>query len=337
MVAHSDLKVLDPIWTTAFITRNHGYLIYDTLFAKDEELRIQPQMVDKYETSPDKLTWTFTLRDGLEWHDGQPVTAEDCVASLKRWGARDALGQQLMAVGRRAEGGRRQDLHHRAQGAVRPRPRGAGQALLDRAVHDAQAGRRDRPLQADRRLYRLRSVHLQEGRMEARREDRLRQEHQVQAARRAALHAGRRQGGEDRPGRMDRHHRSADRGQCAAAGRDRPDRGAGARSLPDAQGRQEHRAVRLERARQPDHHALQPPPPAVQQSEGAAGGDVRHRPGGLPARPGGQSRDLSRVQRAPGLRLALREELRRPPDQARLRQGAAAPEGERLRRHARSS
>ena len=98
MVAHSDLKVLDPIWTTAFITRNHGYLVYDTLFAKDEELRIQPQMVDKYETSPDKLTWTFTLRDGLEWHDGKPVTAEDCVASLKRWGARDALGQQLMAA-----------------------------------------------------------------------------------------------------------------------------------------------------------------------------------------------------------------------------------------------
>ena len=60
MVAHSDLKVLDPIWTTAFITRNHGYLVYDTLFAKDEELRIRPQMVDKYETSADKLTWTFT-------------------------------------------------------------------------------------------------------------------------------------------------------------------------------------------------------------------------------------------------------------------------------------
>ena len=97
MVAHSDLKVLDPIWTTAFITRNHGYLIYDVLFAKDAQLRIQPQMVDKYETSADKLTWTFTLRDGLEWHDGTPVTAEDCVASIRRWAARDALGQQMMA------------------------------------------------------------------------------------------------------------------------------------------------------------------------------------------------------------------------------------------------
>ncbi len=97
MVAHSDLKVLDPIWTTAFITRNHGYMVYDVLFARDEQLRIQPQMVDKYEVSADKLAWKFTLRDGLEWHDGQPVTAEDCVASIKRWAVRDSLGQQLMA------------------------------------------------------------------------------------------------------------------------------------------------------------------------------------------------------------------------------------------------
>jgi peptide/nickel transport system substrate-binding protein len=97
MVAHADLKVLDPVWTTAFITRNHGYMIYDVLFAQDEQLRIQPQMVDKYQVSADKLTWTFTLRDGLEWHDGKPVTSEDCVASIKRWAARDALGQQLMA------------------------------------------------------------------------------------------------------------------------------------------------------------------------------------------------------------------------------------------------
>ena len=97
MVAHSDLKVLDPIWTTAFITRNHGYMIYDVLFAQDEQARIRPQMVDKYEVSPDKLTWNFTLRDGLEWHNGQPVTSDDCIASIKRWAARDSLGQQLIA------------------------------------------------------------------------------------------------------------------------------------------------------------------------------------------------------------------------------------------------
>jgi peptide/nickel transport system substrate-binding protein len=95
-VMHSDLKILDPIWTTAYIVRNHGYLIYDTLFATDAEGKIRPQMVDKYEVSGDQLTHTFTLRDGLAWHDGQPVTAEDCVASIKRWGAKDSAGQKLM-------------------------------------------------------------------------------------------------------------------------------------------------------------------------------------------------------------------------------------------------
>jgi peptide/nickel transport system substrate-binding protein len=94
---HSDLKVLDPIWTSALISVDSGYMIYDTLFALDDELAVQPQMVDRYEASADKLTWTFTLRDGLEWHDGQPVTAEDCVASLKRWAARDSMGQKLMS------------------------------------------------------------------------------------------------------------------------------------------------------------------------------------------------------------------------------------------------
>src|SRR6185312_4501585 len=75
-VMHSDLKIVDPIWTTAYIVRNHGYMIYDTLFAMDEKGEIKPQMVDKYDVSGDKLTYTFTLRDGLLWHDGQPVTAE---------------------------------------------------------------------------------------------------------------------------------------------------------------------------------------------------------------------------------------------------------------------
>ena len=94
---HSDLKVVDPIWTSALISVNHGYMVYDTLFALDDELAVQPQMVERYETSADQLTWTFTLRAGLAWHDGAPVTAEDCVASLKRWGARDSMGQKLMS------------------------------------------------------------------------------------------------------------------------------------------------------------------------------------------------------------------------------------------------
>ena len=96
IVPHADLKNLDPIWTTAYISRNHGYMIYDTLFALDENLEVRPQMVESWSTSADGLVWTFELRDGLAWHDGAPVTAADCVASLERWGARDGMGQKLM-------------------------------------------------------------------------------------------------------------------------------------------------------------------------------------------------------------------------------------------------
>src|SRR3954447_24171648 len=95
-VMHSDLKILDPIWTTAYIVRDHGYMVYDTLLAMDAQLVVKPQMADSWTVSDDKLTYRFVLRDGLKFHDGQPVTAEDCVASLKRWGARDAMGQKLM-------------------------------------------------------------------------------------------------------------------------------------------------------------------------------------------------------------------------------------------------
>ena len=96
VVMHSDLKIVDPIWTTAYIVRNHGYMIYDTLFSMDAKGEIKPQMVDKYEVTKDQLTYTMHLRDGLLWHDGKPVTAEDCVASIKRWAAKDSMGQKLM-------------------------------------------------------------------------------------------------------------------------------------------------------------------------------------------------------------------------------------------------
>ncbi|HEY2875303.1 MAG TPA: ABC transporter substrate-binding protein, partial [Reyranella sp.] len=96
MVSHADIKILDPVWTTALITRNFGYMIYDVLFAKDDKLNVQPEMADKYTVSDDQLTYTITLRDGLVWSDGTPVTADDCIASIKRWGARDTEGQLLM-------------------------------------------------------------------------------------------------------------------------------------------------------------------------------------------------------------------------------------------------
>jgi peptide/nickel transport system substrate-binding protein len=94
-VPHAGLRVLDPVWTTAYITRNHGYMIYDQLFAMDKDFRPRPQMVDKWSASADGLTYTFTLRPGLKWHDGTPVTAKDCVASIRRWAARDTMGIKL--------------------------------------------------------------------------------------------------------------------------------------------------------------------------------------------------------------------------------------------------
>jgi peptide/nickel transport system substrate-binding protein len=91
LITQNDLKVLDPFWTTAYISRNHGYMIYDVLLALDDKLIVQPQMIDSWEVSQDRLRHTFILRDGLQWHDGQSVTSADVIASLKRWG--DTAGQ----------------------------------------------------------------------------------------------------------------------------------------------------------------------------------------------------------------------------------------------------
>jgi peptide/nickel transport system substrate-binding protein len=99
-IPQADLRSIDPIWTTAYVTRNFGYLVFDTLFALDKDFKPQPQMVDHWTASDDKLTYRFSLREGLKWHDGQPVRAADCVASIERWGKRDTLGQKLMeAIG----------------------------------------------------------------------------------------------------------------------------------------------------------------------------------------------------------------------------------------------
>jgi peptide/nickel transport system substrate-binding protein len=104
-IAQSDLRVLDPIWTTAYITRNHGYMVFDTLFALDSKFTPHPQMVGEFEVSTDKLNYSFALRDGLKFHDGQPVRGIDCATSLKRWMARDTLGQSLATAIAEMKGG----------------------------------------------------------------------------------------------------------------------------------------------------------------------------------------------------------------------------------------
>jgi peptide/nickel transport system substrate-binding protein len=95
MVPHGDLNILDPIWTTQNMAAYHGAMMYDTLYGIDGNFEPQPQMVGKTDISADRKTYTFELRPGLRWHDGSAVTSRDCVASLRRWAARDGAGQHL--------------------------------------------------------------------------------------------------------------------------------------------------------------------------------------------------------------------------------------------------
>ena len=94
-VPQANLTSIDPVWTTATVTSNHAYYVYDVLYAADSKLRPQPQMAAGHQTSEDGRTWTIRLRDGLMFHDGTPVRSQDCAASLKRWSQRDPYGQLL--------------------------------------------------------------------------------------------------------------------------------------------------------------------------------------------------------------------------------------------------
>jgi peptide/nickel transport system substrate-binding protein len=98
LVPHADVANFDPVWTTAYIARNAGLLVFDMLYGVDARLQPQRQMVESEEVSADGLVWTFRLRPGLKFHDGEPVLAKDAVASINRWAARDSMGQMLKAM-----------------------------------------------------------------------------------------------------------------------------------------------------------------------------------------------------------------------------------------------
>lgn len=95
VIPQANLTSLDPVWTTAVVTRNHAFLIYDQLCAQDANGDIKPQMAEGWDIAPDGLTWTFTLRPNLSFHDGEKVLAKDCVASIERWRKRDPFMQVL--------------------------------------------------------------------------------------------------------------------------------------------------------------------------------------------------------------------------------------------------
>ncbi len=97
-IPQANLASVDPIWSTAVVVRNHGLMVWDMLYGLDAQYRVQPQMAEGHAVSDDGLTWTIRLREGLRFHDGEPVRARDCVASIQRWSKRDVLGQRLDAL-----------------------------------------------------------------------------------------------------------------------------------------------------------------------------------------------------------------------------------------------
>ncbi|WP_424811536.1 ABC transporter substrate-binding protein [Roseococcus sp. YIM B11640] len=96
-VPQADLTVLDPVFNTATVTLAHGFMVFDTLYGLDAEYRVHPQMAAGHVVEDNARRWTITLREGLRFHDGEPVRARDCVASIRRWGARDMFGLELLA------------------------------------------------------------------------------------------------------------------------------------------------------------------------------------------------------------------------------------------------
>jgi peptide/nickel transport system substrate-binding protein len=96
-VPHADLASFDPVWTTADVTRNFSLAVYDTVYGYDAEFKAQPQMVEGHTTERDGRQWDLSLRAGLRFHDGSPVLARDCVATISRWAKRYPMGQALLA------------------------------------------------------------------------------------------------------------------------------------------------------------------------------------------------------------------------------------------------
>ena len=140
-VMNGDLRSLDPLWTIAPQTRIHAYMVYDTLFGTDAQGVSQPQMVDTWTVSDDKLTYRFKLRDKLAFSDGTPVASTDVIASLKRWMLVDSAGQyiaQALGTGSRW----RQRLRHQAQRAVSPAHFQPRQALCRTHLYLPRSNRR---------------------------------------------------------------------------------------------------------------------------------------------------------------------------------------------------
>ena len=215
-VMQSDLRVTDPGFTTAIITRDHGYMVYDTLVGINSSFKVQPQMAD-WTVSADKLTYTFTLRDGLKWHDGAPVTAEDCVASLKRWGTSvDGMARKLMDFTAGIEAADAKTIVLKLKepyGLVLEtiaKPSAVVAFMMPKRLAETPITKQI-PEQIGSGPFKFVA-----GRIPARRESHLRKEHRLCAAQGAGRMDIGRQGGQGRSCRMDHDAGRADRAQRAA-------------------------------------------------------------------------------------------------------------------------
>ena len=189
----ANLANFDPIWGTQYVVRNASAMVWDTLYGVNDKLEPQRQMVEGEEVSSDGLTWTFKLRPGLKFHDGEPVLAKDVVASLTRWMARDSMGLMIKALQKELAA---VDDRTVKLGAVRALSQDAVRARQEQhadGLHHAGADRQDRSVPADHGVHRQRAHEVCARRMGAGRQGGVREIRRLSAAQRAGHLARRRQ------------------------------------------------------------------------------------------------------------------------------------------------
>ena len=201
-VPQANLANFDPIWGTQYVVRNAAALVWDTLYGVDATLQPQRQMVESEEVSDDGLIWTFRLRPGLKFHDGEPVLSKDVVASLARWSARDPMGLMLKAIQNELTA-----VDDRTFKWVlkQPYPKmllALGKNNYALRLHHAGAHRPDRSVQADHRICRLGPDEVRQERVGARRQGGVREIRRLRAAAGEGVLARRRQADAGRPRRM---------------------------------------------------------------------------------------------------------------------------------------
>ena len=153
-VPQGNLANIDPIWTTTVIARIDALMIYDTLFGLGRDFKPKPQMAAAHEVSEDGLTHRIALRPDLRFHDGEKVTARDCIASISRWSKRDVLGQRLNTLLQEMRATADDRFEIVPEAALARPGLGARQAFRQSLRHHAGAGGEDRPVPADHRLHR---------------------------------------------------------------------------------------------------------------------------------------------------------------------------------------